>query len=430
MAEVGVSRSRTANNTEAENNLITPNGVFGNTPPRVRQADADLGASAPNFTDDNFSINGDGSHEYTVDPTGAWDTNPTHDQKFPNKLYVDDRLSYLDTTTYYLSNEGDDAQAVPGLENKPFGTVTAIVAAMSAAPPSAKLRLFIYPGTYSGDFNITSSLFKLTVYMSGVTWTSGKFTFVSFASVDLTLPGCEFNNSGDDVFDFGVTIRDISMRGRCIINVDGANNNGIFSYASGYYQEVDINATSGAHCIEGGSLDFLQCKFEADDGFVISGASNFNVTRCEMTSNNVNGCVKDFSGTPSSYYQCNILNTNGPAISAFDNNSSSFFTCRIESTSVEAVELGGNGIWDSPFTYRDCIIIGATDCVSIPATATTSTDVYFEYCRLEAGTGAIFLEPTYNVGFVNKIRSINNYYNKPFTPDVQNKIIEYNPQVQ
>lgn len=68
--ETGAKRTRGANNTEQENNLITVNGNKENTPVRVRQSLADVAASAPNFDDDNLEIKTNGGFGYTVAPVG------------------------------------------------------------------------------------------------------------------------------------------------------------------------------------------------------------------------------------------------------------------------------------------------------------------------------------------------------------------------
>jgi hypothetical protein len=58
-----------------------------------RTSNEDINASTTNFLDDNFEINVDGSHEYTVDPTGSWDGTAQHDLKFIPKKWLDDAIS-------------------------------------------------------------------------------------------------------------------------------------------------------------------------------------------------------------------------------------------------------------------------------------------------------------------------------------------------
>jgi len=83
---------------------------------------------------------------------------------------------------------------------------------------------------------------------------------------------------------------------------------------------------------------------------------------------------------------------------------------------------------DEGFTIKGCEITGATDAIVVPsANLDTSQDLRFIDCQLNAGSGNIFNEPgTYDPGFLGLVRSINNTYNKAFTPSGAAKIVEHN----
>ena len=63
-----------------------------------RSSNEDINASTTNFLDDNFEIDADGSHKYTLDPTGAWDGSAAHDLKLIPKKWLDTVLSTFPTS--------------------------------------------------------------------------------------------------------------------------------------------------------------------------------------------------------------------------------------------------------------------------------------------------------------------------------------------
>jgi hypothetical protein len=87
------TRSQIKSDTELI--YVTDNIAKENTAPRVRSALALNTDNSLNLDDDNITPNdigggGDGSLEYTSDPTGSWDGSIVHDLKIPTKKYVDD----------------------------------------------------------------------------------------------------------------------------------------------------------------------------------------------------------------------------------------------------------------------------------------------------------------------------------------------------
>jgi hypothetical protein len=94
----GTVRTRAGLLTEDTNVYINDNTSGDIDPVDHRTSNEDHAASTTNFLDDNFSIDGDGSHKYTLDPTGAWDGTATHDLKFIPKKWLDDTLSTFPTS--------------------------------------------------------------------------------------------------------------------------------------------------------------------------------------------------------------------------------------------------------------------------------------------------------------------------------------------
>ena len=125
----GTSKSRFDLADQDLNSLILDNMSKLIIPGNHRQSNEDMVASATNFIDDNFVINGDGSHEYSVDPTGLWDGSPTHDLKLAPKKYIDDLFSAIFSGTanrlvkYDSLGTGIEDSYIDSTENVDWGAV-------------------------------------------------------------------------------------------------------------------------------------------------------------------------------------------------------------------------------------------------------------------------------------------------------------------
>jgi hypothetical protein len=94
----GTVRTRSGLNTEDINVYLNDNTSGDIDPVDHRTSNEDHAISTTNFLDDNFTIDPDGSHKYTADPTGAWDGTAQHDLKFIPKKWLDDVLSTFPTS--------------------------------------------------------------------------------------------------------------------------------------------------------------------------------------------------------------------------------------------------------------------------------------------------------------------------------------------
>ncbi len=70
--------------------LLQDNTSSDILPSEHRQANINIHDSFLSLVDDNIDIDLDTSLKYLSDPSGAWDSSPTHDLKLTPKVYVDD----------------------------------------------------------------------------------------------------------------------------------------------------------------------------------------------------------------------------------------------------------------------------------------------------------------------------------------------------
>lgn len=87
----GTAKSRAALQTQSDTGFPTGTGSIAAADHRQYNDDGE--ASAVNIIDDNLEpVTGDGSMKYTTDPTAAWDSDPSHDDKFIPKKWAEDNF--------------------------------------------------------------------------------------------------------------------------------------------------------------------------------------------------------------------------------------------------------------------------------------------------------------------------------------------------
>lgn len=96
----GIARTRAGLLSEDTNVYLPDNAAADIDPVDHRTSNEDINASTTNFLDDNFTIDADGSHKYTLDPTGAWDGTAQHDLKFIPKKWFDDNQKWSATGSH------------------------------------------------------------------------------------------------------------------------------------------------------------------------------------------------------------------------------------------------------------------------------------------------------------------------------------------
>ena len=250
---------------------------------------------------------------------------------------------------------------------------------------------------------------KITLYGGVINCGSGRVDIGSLTPSSLGpvyLEGGIINGTGT----YAVGIGDGSGIINCIINNTG-------TYAIG----------TGPN--ESDSLGFvINCKITSPKGFQ---AAALRIVNCRVVCTNV--IIEAQANDPCIVINSSLITTGnvfaiegagGNPIGLYMYNSylkSAGITMSISRVSSAATKVFVQG----------CILIADLDCVYVAAGSTTSasgTDYVFKDCTMYAGSSNdIFLEPsTYNGSYLGSVRSINNTYNKTFTPNVAAKIVEYN----
>jgi hypothetical protein len=167
---------------------------------------------------------------------------------------------------------------------------------------------------------------------------------------------------------------------------------------------------------------FYSCKFDSlDISLFRTNGSNFY--SCKIESQNSVGLQTQ--NAPNIFEYCDIKGGTA-ALSNEGDFQGYFYNSRIEGITNVAMVIRGTS---AEVFFRDCDIVGFTDCVLIqlPANRAATTNHVFQNCKLYAGSGNIFNEPVYGVGDLGNTQVINCIYNKTFTPAVApQKIFESN----
>lgn len=129
---MGIVRNRSGLAQQDQNVNIPDNTSKLVNPLKHRTSNEDMVASAPNFLDDNFSINPDGAHEYTSDPTLLWDPSSiVHDQEVPNVRFTKLLIGSTFVPSLYFVAPSGTPDGQVGNIGRPFDLPTAITLAGS-----------------------------------------------------------------------------------------------------------------------------------------------------------------------------------------------------------------------------------------------------------------------------------------------------------
>ena len=321
----------------------------------------------------------------------------------------------------YVSNV-TTAGITPELGN-PLKPYSSFATALNALP-SSNCIVKALGGTYTEDIVLNSDTVKskCALILEGVT-INGRIS-ISTANSDIS------------VFLNGSTITNSTSVATISISASGNN----FIYGG-----TVINNNANEKCLEGsgsGIKNVIGTKFESQKNCT-NGCFTFNFVKCNFNSQSV--CV--FRTNNSEFYGCNIVSatsigffsstTSCKLYNCFieggnngiqgENNLIGYFNnCRIEGTNGKAASIGTNS---NELFLKDCDLIGSNDCIEYLSNTTraATTNHIFQNCKMYAGTGNIFNEPTYGVSDLGNTQVINCTYNKSFTPATgPQKIFEYN----
>jgi hypothetical protein len=171
--------------------LLQDNTTSDILPSEHRQSNVNIHDSFLSLVDDNIDKDADTSLKYLSDPSGAWDSSPTHDLKLTPKVYIDDALSgykaeiLTNKVIYVDALNGTDIRT--GLHNydlnNPFATIQG---AFNVA--TTKDVIYVRSGTYTESVitNNVTNFWDNLVILENVTWnavgTSSNFNDVSTGS--------------------------------------------------------------------------------------------------------------------------------------------------------------------------------------------------------------------------------------------------------
>jgi hypothetical protein len=250
---------------------------------------------------------------------------------------------------------------------------------------------------------------KITLYGGVINCGSGRVDLGSLTPSNLGpvyLEGGIINGTGT----YAVGIGDGSGIINCIINNTG-------TYAIG----------TGPN--ESDSLGFvINCKITSTKGFQ---AAALRIVNCRVVCTNV--IIEAIANDPCIVINSSLITTgNVYAIEGVGGNPIGLYMYNsyLKSAGI-TMSISRLGPAATKVFVQGCILIADLDCVYVAGGSTTSasgTDYVFKDCTMYAGlSNDIFLEPsTYNGSYLGSVRSINNTYNKTFTPNVAAKVLEYN----
>ena len=321
----------------------------------------------------------------------------------------------------YVSNDGNDLTGVIGNSEKPFASFTAALNAVSSSNCIVKAL----GGTYTEDIFLNSGTAKskCALVLEGVT-INGRISISSVNSdISIFLNGSTIINStasstiaiscsSGNSFIYGGTVVNTNATGVCLEGSDSGVKNVI-----GTKFDSQLNCTKDCF-----TFNFVKCDFNSQS-ICIFRTNNSEFYGCNIVSATNNGFRS--STTACKLYNCFIQGGNN-GIQGESSLTGYFNNCRIEGTNGKAATISNN---PNELFFKDCDLIGSTDCVEYLTNVTraATTNHLFQNCKLYAGTGSIFNEPTYIASDLGNTQVINCTYNKVFTPaTAPQKIFEYN----
>ena len=342
------------------------------------------------------------------------------DQAISRVATVEDSISTNPSDNIaYVSDSGSDVIGEYEIGNplKPFATFNSAINSLGNGGVIKALG-----GTYNQSIASIANKNGLLIILDGCTLNGTITVSGTSQNITISLVGGTINNTNDSTTLLIQGSNNFILEGGKVINT----NTGTNSY--------NINGTGSNKLIKNTSFEsqyrntsnvndsvFDTCKFNSlNTGlFQINNSTFYN---CKIESTNGNGY--NCSLTANTFYNCDIKGAAG--ITNQVNTLGYFYNCRIEGKTLEAVTIERAA--DELF-FKDCDIIGNTDAITYSGNTqrAATTNNVFQNCKIYAGTGDVFNEPTYLGTDLGNAQVINCTYNKSFTPaTVPQKIFEYN----
>lgn len=319
----------------------------------------------------------------------------------------------------YISETGSDITGEVGNPLKPFAT---FAIALDALPPS-NCSIVALGGSYTDDIvlNLLTNKTNFTLELKGITLNGSIVVSSSCSNIGIDLEGStitsnivgssiSFAPSGDSYI-LGGTVVNQNASGLCL---SGGGSGGIKTV-------IGTSFTSQNNGVRDGSFfTFINCNI-VSQSIAASRLQDSKFYGGSITS--ITSVGYRSSNTANVLYNVDIKGTTGAqgenALMGY------FYGCRIEGVNYGLLFSQSS----NEFFAKDCDFIGGIDCILYNSNISrlVTTNHVFQNCKLYAGSGAIFNEPTYAGGDLGNTQVINCTYNKAFTPAVApQKIFEYN----
>ena len=376
-----------------------------------------------NLTDSNFNLIDDDATHVNYTPTNSPDWLP---EGAPSE--VGEGLDILAARTgtnpsqnvAYVSNV-TTAGIAPERGN-PLKPYSSFAAALSALPAS-NIIVIALGGTYTEDISISNKN-NVSLILEGITL-NGRIVLNSTAvDVNISLRGSTITNpNATFALQLNSNSGKVSVTGGTVISTNASANGLTGSNSSAIkflYGVTFVTISSNTFACD--NFVFNNCNFFSDTiGIRRTNSSEFYGCTVRTTASNA---VRPFT-EPCLFYNCTLI---GGGIGLQGENAviGYFYYCRIEGLAGAALYSGSAS---NELFFKGCDLIGSTNCVEylINLVRSATTNNQFQDCKLFAGSGVIFNEPTYNVSDLGNTQVINCTYNKTFTPAVgPQKIFEYN----
>ena len=302
---------------------------------------------------------------------------------------------------------------------KPYSSFAAALTAL----PSDNIIVIALGGTYTEDILIDNKN-NTSLILEGITLNGRVILGSNAVDVNISLRGSTITNpNATFALQLNANAGKVSVTGGTVISTNASANGltGSNSAAIKFLYGVTF-VTISSNTFACDNFVFNNCNFFSGTiGIRRTNSSEFYGCTVRTTASNA---VRPYT-EPCLFYNCTLIG-GGFALQGENAVIGYFYYCRIEGLAGPALYSGSAS---NELFFKGCDLIGSTDCVEylVNLVRSATTNNQFQDCKLFAGSGVIFNEPTYNVSDLGNTQVINCTYNKTFTPAVgPQKIFEYN----
>ena len=315
----------------------------------------------------------------------------------------------------YVSVNGVDTEGVLGNPLKPFENIQA---AINAVGNNSIVK--VLGGTYNETLTIaTKTNFLLDI---GGCILNGVIVLNGCDSVSINLLNATITNTANSrTLDIN-TSPNTKITGGKIINTNvGTNSYCINDASNSFFYDVEFSSQY-RNTLDVANCNFYNCKFDSVSSCIYR-ANNCLFSNCIVESSTTAPLI--CQNNPNIFKHCELKGSS-LCVSAETTTQGYFYNTRLEGVSNNCIRVIGTS---AELFFKDCDLIGGANCVEYQGSTAraATTNHVFQNCKLYAGSGNIFSEPTYSGSDLGNTQVVNCVYNKAFTPAVgPQKIFESN----